>query len=100
MEVVNDYNTLMEMEENPSFAALRGRGQVYAEMGEFQSGLDDLNRAIDLESQGLPPRAVAYALSGRARAWADLAALKERRRTSNPPSATARRTPGFTIIMA
>ena len=52
-------------------------GQVYAEMGEFQSGLDDLNRAIDLESEGVPPRTLAYALSGRALAYAGLGRFEE-----------------------
>ena len=46
-------------------------------MGEFQSALDDLNRAIDVESQGVPPRTVAYALSGRALARAGLGRFEE-----------------------
>jgi len=77
VEALDDYNKLLEIEESPSFVALNGRGQVYAEMGEFQSALEDLNRAIDLESQGVPPRALAYAASGRALAKAGLGRFEE-----------------------
>jgi tetratricopeptide (TPR) repeat protein len=77
VEAVDDYNKLLEMEEWPSFTSLSGRGQVYAEMGEFQSALDDLNRAIEHESRGVPPKTLAYALSGRALARAGLGRFEE-----------------------
>ena len=100
VEALDDYNRVLELEEEPSFATLSGRGQVYAEMGEFQSELDDLNRAIDVKSAGVSPRIVAYAQSGRALARAGLGRFEEPRRTSNPRSATAPRTPGSTTTMA
>ena len=80
VEAVDDYTQLLEMEEQPSFTTLSGRGQVYAEMGEYQSALDDLDRAIDVESQGVPPAAVAYAQSGRALASAGLDRFEEAER--------------------
>jgi tetratricopeptide (TPR) repeat protein len=77
VEAVEDYNKLLEMEEWPSFSTLSSRGQVSAEMGEFQNALEDLNRAIDVESKGVPPRTLAYAHSGRALARAGLGRFEE-----------------------
>ena len=76
VEAVDDYNMVLELDED-SLTALSGRGQVYAEMGEFEQALEDLNRAVELCSQGGPPHVRALTLDGRALANAGLGRNEE-----------------------
>ena len=76
VEAVEDYSRLLELVED-SAAAYSGRGQVFAEMGEFQSALDDLNRAIRADAGAGSTAVTAYALSGRALAYAGMGRFQE-----------------------
>jgi tetratricopeptide (TPR) repeat protein len=76
VEAVDDYDKLLEQDED-SLTGLSGRGQVYAEMGEFEQALEDLNRAVELCSQGGPPYLRALTLDGRALANAGLGRQEE-----------------------
>jgi tetratricopeptide (TPR) repeat protein len=71
VEAIEDFTRLLELCPE-SFAALSGRGQVYAEMGEFELALADLDRSIQVGQQKESPASLAYAQSGRALARAGL----------------------------
>jgi tetratricopeptide (TPR) repeat protein len=74
VEAVDDYTRLIEMPEEAK-EALGSRGQVFAEMGEFEAALADLNLVLDAgRSTGVTR---AYALSGRALALAGLGRMDE-----------------------
>jgi tetratricopeptide (TPR) repeat protein len=76
VEAADDYTTLIDMPEEAR-DALGSRGQVYAEMGEFEVALTDLNRVLGaVVSTGVPR---AYVLSGRALALAGLGRFDEAR---------------------
>jgi tetratricopeptide (TPR) repeat protein len=71
VEAVEDYTHLLE-EAGETFFALNGRGQVFAEMGEYSAALNDLNRALELAEKDPPGIAAAYAHNGRGLALAGL----------------------------
>ena len=71
VQAVDDYTKILEM-AGESYFVLNARGQVYAEMGEFENALTDLNRALEIGEKTELPTALAYALSGRALAKAGL----------------------------
>ena len=48
VEAVGEYTRALELGEGESFGPLIGRGQVYAELGEYDLALADLDRAIAL----------------------------------------------------
>ncbi len=79
VEAVEDYTHLLE-ETGETFFALNGRGQVFAEMGEYTAALDDLNRAIELVEGDPPGTAAAYARNGRGLAMAGLERYDEAQR--------------------
>lgn len=47
VEAIEDYSSAMEI-TGPNAAALSGRGQIYAELGEYELALLDLDEALDL----------------------------------------------------
>jgi tetratricopeptide (TPR) repeat protein len=60
---LQDYSHLIDIQEEPDAASFNGRGQVYAELGEYELALKDLETAVKLartsSASGLP-----YSLSG------------------------------------
>ncbi len=76
VESVEDFSRLIEI-AGESFSALSGRGQVLAEMGEFQEALADLDRAIELGKNEESPASIAYVLSGRGLSLAGLDRIRE-----------------------
>ncbi len=76
VEAIDDYTPLIEEDED-DFHALVGRGQVYAELGEFDLALADLERAIALGEKRGGKTGLAYAYNGRALALAGLGRLDE-----------------------
>lgn len=67
VEALDDYNRLIELNSDGEEALplLNGRGQVHAELGEFEQALDDLNRSIDHAKRTQDKLALAYSLNGR-----------------------------------
>jgi len=76
VEAIDDYSRLIE-EDGDDFHALAARGQVYAELGEFDLALADLERAIALGRKRAGKTGLAYAYNGRALALAGLGRLQE-----------------------
>lgn len=76
VESVEDFTRLIEI-AGESFSALSGRGQVLAEMGEFEEALADLNRALELGKDEESASAMAYVRSGRGLALAGLDRIDE-----------------------
>ncbi|WP_372895061.1 tetratricopeptide repeat protein [Stieleria sp.] len=81
VEACDDYTQLLEMtSEQPDADLLSSRGQVYAEMGEWNLALNDLDSAIELSrTEGLH-QVLAFALNGRAFALAGLDRMEESER--------------------
>jgi tetratricopeptide (TPR) repeat protein len=79
VEAVEDYTHLLA-EAGETFLALNGRGQVLAEMGEYQAALDDLTRALELAEDDSPGIAAAYAHNGRGLALVGLERYDEAQR--------------------
>jgi len=76
VEAIDDFTRLIEENED-DFHALAGRGQVYAELGEFDLALADLNRAISLGLKRGGKTGLAYAYNGRALVLAGLGRLED-----------------------
>ena len=76
VEAIDDFTRLIE-ENHDDFHALAGRGQVYAELGEFDLALADLERAIALGQKRGGKTGLAYAHNGRALVLAGLGRLDE-----------------------
>lgn len=71
IEADDDYRWLIEhCGRNPSF--LNGRGQILAELGEYDEALELLDEAIQAGEQPLPPESFAYLLNGKGLALAGL----------------------------
>ncbi len=79
VEAADDYSQLLELAPHATFAYV-GRGQVYVELGEYETAIQDLNKAVDLERQANSQTGLAYALSGRALAYAGLRQFQEAER--------------------
>ncbi len=82
VEAIDDFTQLIERNDEGDFHAHAGRGQVYAELGEFELALADLDHAIALGSRqpggrGATKTGLAYAYNGRALALAGLGRLDE-----------------------
>jgi tetratricopeptide (TPR) repeat protein len=63
-EAAEDFGRILEL-SGESGPVLGCRGQVYAEMGEFQLAIGDLDRALELSRDARDNAGTAYALSGR-----------------------------------
>lgn len=71
VEALEDYNLLID--RHPQLNAIYAyRGQVYAELGEFEEALTDLDRALSAEHDLLTDQSRGYALNGRGLALAGL----------------------------
>jgi len=82
VEAVDDFAQLIERNDERDFHAHAGRGQVYAELGEFDLALSDLDHALALVNKlagGKSPSktGLAYAYNGRAFALAGLGRLDD-----------------------
>jgi tetratricopeptide (TPR) repeat protein len=64
---IDDATTLLRREEHPTPYLLSSRGLAYLEVGELERGLDDINRALEIDPEyaaGYDRRAYAYFLLG------------------------------------
>lgn len=76
VEACEDYSRLLEMTpDEPDL--LNSRGQILAEMGEWDSALDDLNSAVEMSRESGLNHVLAFALSGRAFTLAGLDRMDE-----------------------
>jgi tetratricopeptide (TPR) repeat protein len=80
VEALEDYQHLLSCLEEPDAGTYNGRGQVYAELGEFELALADLERAVDLARDGGAAAQLAYCLNGRGRALTGLGRYEEAER--------------------
>ncbi len=69
VEACDDYTRVLEI-DGPTPECLNGRGQVQAELGEWDLALADLNQVVDRARQAGQTLLLAYALNGRSLAWA------------------------------
>jgi len=81
VEAVEDYTLALELEaehsEEVTHSILSSRGQVQAEMGEWELALLDLERAVELSRKAGENVTLAFALNGRALAYAQLNRMLE-----------------------
>jgi len=81
VEAVEDYTRALELEAENSVelthSILSSRGQVQAEMGEWELALVDLERAVELSRKAGENMTLAFALNGRALAYAQLNRMLE-----------------------
>lgn len=63
VEALQDYTHLINTQEEPDAASFNGRGQVYAELGEYELALLDMETAVRLARDKKDP-ALPYCLSG------------------------------------
>jgi tetratricopeptide (TPR) repeat protein len=64
---IDDATTLLRLEGQPTPYLLSSRGLAYLEIGELERGLDDINRALEIDPEyaaGYDRRAYAYFLLG------------------------------------
>jgi class 3 adenylate cyclase/tetratricopeptide (TPR) repeat protein len=64
---IEDATTLLGLEEHPTPYLLSSRGLAYLEIGDLERGLDDINRALEIDPEyaaGYDRRAYAYFLLG------------------------------------
>jgi len=76
VNAVQDYTHLIEVQEEPDSGAYNGRGQVYAELGDFELALQDLERAVEIGRKS-DKSVLPYCLSGLGKALTGLARLEE-----------------------
>ncbi len=79
VESYEDYTRVMEM-DGPTSDCLSSRGQVQAELGEWDRALADLNQAVDMSRQACETIVLAYALNGRSLTLAALERNDESKR--------------------
>lgn len=76
VEARDDYTHLLELDPD-QVDLLNSRGQVQAEMGEFQAALHDLDAAVAKSREAGQKQLLAFALNGRALALAGLSRMDE-----------------------
>lgn len=77
VEAIDVYSKGLSFAEN-NFAIMSARGQVYAELGEHEKALEELDRALELgQAAGVSPADLAYSRSGRALALTGLGRHEE-----------------------
>ncbi|QEG00486.1 lipoprotein NlpI [Stieleria maiorica] len=73
VEACDDYTRLLELSsDDPEPDLLSSRGQIYAEMGEWDNALADLDAAVQLSRTAGLHQVLAFSLNGRAFALAGL----------------------------
>jgi tetratricopeptide (TPR) repeat protein len=72
VEAVDDFSHLVQSADDADRGYYSGRGQVYAELGEYDKALEDLDRAVAMARENGPSAALAYSLNGRGRALTGL----------------------------
>ncbi len=79
VESCEDYTRVMDM-DGPTSDCLSSRGQVQAELGEWELALADLNQAVDMARKAGETIVLAYALNGRSLTLAGMGREQESER--------------------
>ena len=79
VESYEDYTRVIEM-DGPTSDCLSSRGQVQAELGDWDLALVDLNQAVDMARQACQTIVLAYALNGRSLTLAGMERNEESKR--------------------
>jgi tetratricopeptide (TPR) repeat protein len=79
VEAYDDYSRVIEI-DGPTSDCLSSRGQVQAELGEWDKALADLDEAVELARKAGQTIVLAYALNGRSLTLAGLARDEESER--------------------
>ena len=79
VESYEDYTRVIEM-DGPTSDCLSSRGQVQAELGDWDLALTDLNQAVDMARQACQTIVLAYALNGRSLTLAGMERNEESKR--------------------
>jgi tetratricopeptide (TPR) repeat protein len=77
VEALDDYTYLLEHADEPTRHDFSAHGQVLGELGEFERGLESLDRSIEIARENEDLVGLAYSLNGRGRALAALGRLEE-----------------------
>ena len=77
VEALDDYGRILDHSEDPTRHDYSAYGQILSEMGEFERGLESLDRSIEIARESDDNVGMAYSLNGRARALAGLGRLSE-----------------------
>jgi len=79
VESHDDYTHVLE-NDGPSSDCLSSRGQVLAELGEYERALEDLNKSVDMAREAGQTIVLAYALNGRSLTWGSMQREQESNR--------------------
>jgi tetratricopeptide (TPR) repeat protein len=79
VESCEDYTRVIDL-DGPTSNCLSSRGQVQAELGDWDRALADLNQAVDMARQACQTIVLAYALNGRSLALAGMERNEESKR--------------------
>ena len=79
VESHDDYTHVLE-NDGPSSDCLSSRGQVLAELGEYERALEDLNKSVDMAREAGQTIVLAYALNGRSLTWGSMQREEESNR--------------------
>jgi tetratricopeptide (TPR) repeat protein len=87
VEALDDYARVLQIVDDHDgdsrqlrLSTLGSRGQVFAELGEYEQAIQDLDQVIQADSKDAGPIAKAYALNGRGLANAGLAKIEDAER--------------------
>ena len=64
VEAIDDFTSVVKLSEDDNYDALSSRGQVYAEIGEYDLAITDLKKVIDAKPEKTNPSLVAHAHCG------------------------------------
>ncbi len=92
VEAIDDFTWLIENEASPG--DLCSRGQTWAELGEFDRALEDLDRALEMIDANDSSPLRAYIQNGRGLCLPAWSAFARRTRNLSTRSSLARKTPG------
>lgn len=77
VEALDDYAYILEHADEPTPQDLNAHGQILGELGDFERGLESLDRSIVLAKEQEDAVGLAFSLNGRGRALAALGRLEE-----------------------
>jgi tetratricopeptide (TPR) repeat protein len=77
VEALEDYTEILEHSDEPTRHDFSAHGQILGELGEFERGLESLDRSIVIARKKEDFIGLAFSLNGRGRALAALGRLEE-----------------------
>jgi tetratricopeptide (TPR) repeat protein len=77
VEALDDYSQILEHADEPTRHDFSAYGQILGELGDFERGLESLDRSVAIAREKDDLVGLAFSLSGRGRALAGLGRLDE-----------------------